>query len=195
MRLLILLILGACCCAPAGLRAQGRVRQTDLDSGRIEKGQRLGVWSFYALTASGRRVLVQRYNFDQKKLLYFRRPEDQPYRHQVGGDWKMGPLDRPPLYLGGDAVLASYSRQLTYPDQARDRNVQGKVVVRFVIDTLGVASQHQVLTGIGAGCDEEALKVARAIPNEWIPGRKGGRAVPVQYEMPFVFRIAAATAN
>ena len=59
-----------------------------------------------------------------------------------------------------------------------------------IVDTLGVAQNHKVLTGIGAGCDEEALRVARSIPHEWIPGRKAGRAVPVEYELPFVFRIA-----
>ncbi|OON69126.1 hypothetical protein B0919_10485 [Hymenobacter sp. CRA2] len=177
------------------MRAQGRVRQTDLDSGRIEKGHRLGPWSFYAQTASGRTVLVQRYDYDRKKLLYYRKPEDHPYRIQLNGEWQMASLDRPPLYVGGEAVLATYIRQLTYPDQARERNVQGRVIVRFVIDTLGVASDHQVLTGIGAGCDEEALRTARAIPHEWIPGRKGGRAVPVQYELPFVFRIVTTTPN
>jgi protein TonB len=169
------------------------VRQTELDSGRVDKGHKLGVWSYYAMTASGRKVLVQRYDYDQKKLLYYRKPEPHPYRHQVNGEWVMGNLDRPPIYIGGEAVLASYIRQLVYPDQAREQNVQGKVIVRFVVDTLGNASNYQVLSGIGSGCDEEALKVARAIPHEWIPARKGSRAVSVQYELPFVFRIASTT--
>ncbi|GAB2961951.1 hypothetical protein GCM10027048_32800 [Hymenobacter coalescens] len=172
------------------MHAQGRVRQSDLDSGRVDKGRKLGAWSYYALTASGRKVLVQRYDYDQKKLLFYRKPDERPYRHHVGGDWQVGYLDRPPLYVGGEPMLSAYMRQLNYPEQARQKNVQGRVVVRFVVDTLGQASEHQVLTGIGAGCDEEALRVARIIPNEWIPGRKDGRAVPVQYELPFVFRIA-----
>ncbi|WP_165903607.1 energy transducer TonB [Hymenobacter gummosus] len=191
----LLLLLGMCCCVPLTLRAQGHVRQTDLDSGRVEKGRRLGVWSFYALTASGRKVLIQRYYFDRKKLLYYRKLESQPYRHQVGSDWLNGPLDRPPMYLGGDALLATYIRQLEYPEQARTNNVQGRVIVRFVVDTLGQASEYQVLQGIGSGCDEEALRVARNIPHEWIPGRKGGRAVKVQYELPFTFRLAERPAS
>jgi periplasmic protein TonB len=191
MRLPLLLLLGACCGAPlTAVHGQGRVRQTDLDSGRVAKGRKLGPWSYYALTASGRKVLVQRYDHDQKKLLYYRQPDDHPYRHQVAGNWQMGYLDRPPLYVGGEAALSTYMRQLNYPEQARVKNVQGKVIVRFVVDTLGTASDYQVLTGIGAGCDEEALRVARTIPAEWIPGRKAGRAVPVQYELPFTFRIA-----
>lgn len=191
MRIPLLLLLGlGCCCVPFTLRAQGRVRQTDLDSGRIEKGTRLGVWSFYAQTTSGRKVLVQRYDYDRKKLLYHRRVEDLPYRYQQGSDWLSGKLDRPPMYLGGDALLATYLRQLEYPELARSNNVQGRVVVRFVVDTLGQASDFVVLKGIGSGCDEEALRVARTIPSEWIPGRKGGRSVKVQYELPFTFRLA-----
>ncbi|RAK67932.1 energy transducer TonB [Hymenobacter edaphi] len=190
MRLPLLLLCGACCCAPLTLHAQGKVRQTDLDSGRVEKGRKLGPWSYYAMTASGRKVLVQRYDYDQKKLLYYRKPDEHPYRHQQGADWQVGYLDRPPLYVGGEPMLSAYMRQLNYPEQARQKNVQGRVVVSFVVDTLGVAQNHKVLTGIGAGCDEEALRVARTIPPDWIPGRKGGRAVPVEYELPFTFRIA-----
>jgi periplasmic protein TonB len=192
MRLPLLLLLGACISAPLSLHAQGRVRQTDLDSGRIEKGRKLGPWSYYAPTVSGRKVLVQRYDHDQKKLLFYRKPDDHPYRHQVGSDWQMGYLDQPPLYVGGESTLSTYVRQLNYPEQARAKNVQGRVIVRFVVDTLGNASDYQVLTGIGAGCDEEALRVARTIPNDWIPGRKAGHAVPVQYELPFTFRITQA---
>lgn len=190
MRLPLLLLLGACCWAPLTVRAQGKVRQTDLDSGRVEKGRKLGPWTYYAMTASGRKVLVQRYDHDQKKLLYYRKPDEHPYRHQQGTAWQMGYLERPPLYVGGEPMLSTYMRQLNYPDQARLKNVQGRVVVSFVVDTLGVAQDYKVLTGIGSGCDEEALRVARSIPHDWIPGRKDGHAVPVEYELPFTFRIA-----
>ncbi|WP_078062743.1 energy transducer TonB [Solirubrum puertoriconensis] len=188
-RLLPIILL---CCASAAVQAQGRVRQTDLDSGRVEKGRKVGEWTYYALTGSGRKVLVQRYDYDRKRLLYFRKPDEHPYRHEVAGSWQSGYLERPPLYIGGDGALSTYMRQLQYPEQARSKNVQGRVVVRFVIDTLGTASNYQVLTGIGSGCDEEALRVARSIPHEWIPGRKDGRAVPVEYELPFTFRITQA---
>lgn len=187
-----LLLLCGFFAASGTLCAQGRVRQTDLDSGRVEKGRKLGEWAYYAMTPSGRKVLVQRYDYDQKKLLYYRKPDEHPYRYRVGDAWQVGYLDRPPLYVGGEPVLSTYMRQLNYPEAARQKNVQGRVMVGFVVDTLGVASDYKVLTGIGAGCDEEALRVARTIPaTDWIPGRKGSRAVPVQMELPFTFRIAA----
>ena len=113
MRLHLLLLFSALIFLPAVLRAQGRLRQTELDSGRIDKGHKLGIWSYYALTASGRKVLVQRYDHDQRKLLYYRKPEDRSYRYEFNGDWLSGHLDRPPLFLGGEAFLATFMRQLT----------------------------------------------------------------------------------
>jgi protein TonB len=61
--------------------------------------------------------------------------------------------------------------------------------VEFVVDTLGRISNHKVVQSIGNGCDEEALRVARTLPNEWVPGRLGTKAVPVVYELPFTFRL------
>ncbi|WP_400193022.1 energy transducer TonB [Hymenobacter sp. B81] len=188
------LVLAACLAAcPLISSAQGKVRTTDLDSGRVDKGQKVGVWSYYAFTASGRKVLVQRYDHSKRNLLFFRQPDERPYRLQLDGEWKRDYLDRPPLFLGGDGALSAFTRQLRYPDQARSKQVQGRVVVTFVIDTLGAAHDHKVLTGIGAGCDEEALRVASLIPAQWIPARKNGRAVPVEYELPFVFRVQNAS--
>jgi protein TonB len=70
------------------------------------------------------------------------------------------------------------------------RNIQGQVTIGFAIDTLGRAADHRVLRSIGGGCDQEALRVARTIPNEWIPARIGTRAVPAEYELTLTFRMA-----
>ncbi|KAA9333040.1 energy transducer TonB [Hymenobacter busanensis] len=177
------------------LYAQGRVRASELDSGRVEKGKKVGLWSYYAYTGSGRKVLVQRYDHSTQKLLYFRQSDDRPYRLQQNGEWKSDYLDRPPLFLGGDGALSAYTSQLQYPEDARQREVQGRVVVTFVVDTLGAARDHKVLLGIGNSCDQEALRVAKLIPAQWIPGRKNGRAVPVEYELPFVFRVQNTTSS
>lgn len=174
-------------CSTAGV-AQ-RLRKTEYESGMIEKGNKVGVWEYYAYTRDGSQVIAQKYDHTAKKLLFYRPVEDRVYQIKENNNWTSGRVDQPPLFLGGDAMLGSYMSKLVYPTAAQAKNIQGKVIVSFVIDTLGQASDHKVLLGIGGGCDEEALRIAKTLPQQWIPARRGSRAVPIVYEMPFTFKL------
>ena len=63
-------------------------------------------------------------------------------------------------------------------------------MVTFVIDTLGHTSNYHLTQRIGGGCDEEALRIAQTVPEQWVPARVGSRAVTVEYELPLNFRLA-----
>ena len=168
-----------------------KMRTTKWESGMLDHREKVGVWEYYGYTTSKEQVVVQRYDHTAKKLIYFRPSEDKTYSTQVAqGQWSRRPVDRPPLFIGGDAALAAYTTQLQYPQQAQDRRIQGQVMVGFAIDTLGRATSHRVLRSIGGGCDQEALRVAHTIPDEWIPARVGSRAVPIEYELTLTFRLA-----
>lgn len=78
------------------------------------------------------------------------------------------------------------SRSLTYPTMARDNNVEGKVMVQFVVNEDGSVSNAKVLRGIGSGCDAEALRVVNSMP-KWRPGKQNGKAVKVYYTLPVRF--------
>ncbi|TYZ13537.1 energy transducer TonB [Hymenobacter lutimineralis] len=166
-----------------------RTRKTEYESGTLEKGNKVGVWEYYAYTRDGTQVLAQKYDHSKNQLLFYRPIEDRIYRIKEGENWTSGRVDQPPLFLGGDAMLGSFVNKLNYPAEAQSKKIQGKVIITFVIDTLGRTSDHQVLLGIGGGCNEEALRVAKNIPQQWIPARRGSKAVPVVYEMPFTFRL------
>ena len=169
---------------------QAQRRKNDLEAGEMVKGKKVGVWEYFSLTRDGRQVLVQRYDHTANKLLFYRPIEDVPYETEVQpGQWTRTRVQQPPLFIGGEAALAAYMARLNYPQQAQSRNIQGRVLVSFAIDTLGRATSHKVLMGIGGGCDEEALRLSRTIPAQWIPARLNGRAVPVVYELPFTFRL------
>lgn len=170
--------------------AQAQRRKSDLESGEMEKGKKVGIWEYSSLTRDGRQVLVQRYDHTANKLMYYRPIEDVPYEAEVQpGQWTRTRVEQPPLFIGGEAALAAYMAKLNYPEPAQRRNIQGRVIVSFAIDTLGNATSHKVLMGIGGGCDEEALRLSRTIPAHWIPARLNGRAVPVVYELPFTFKL------
>lgn len=175
-----------------GLTANAqKMHTTKWESGMLDHRVKIGVWEYYGFTASKEQVVVQRYDHTAKKLIYFRPGDDKTYSIQVAqGQWSRRPVDRPPLFIGGDAALAAYTTQLQYPLQAQERHIQGQVMVGFAIDTLGRATGHRVLRSIGGGCDQEALRVAHTIPDEWIPARVGSRTVPVEYELTLTFRLA-----
>ena len=168
-----------------------KMHTTEWESGLLDHRVKVGVWEYYGYTPSKKQEVVQRYDHSTKKLVYYRPGDDKAYSVQTAnGQWSRRAVDRPPLFIGGDAALAAYTTKLQYPQQAQERNIQGQVMVGFAIDTLGRASGYRVLRSIGGGCDQEALRVAHIIPDEWIPARLGSRAVPVEYELTFTFRLS-----
>ena len=174
--------------APA---AAQKLHETEWERGMMDKKTKVGVWEYYGRTPSQPQVLVQRYDHDKRRLLYYRPVGDAFYHAETApGVWRTLLLDQPPLFIGGDAALAAYTTQLNYPDQAQAKNVQGRLVVSFVVDTLGHVSGYKLLNRLGSGCDEEALRVARTIPGTWVPGRVRARPVAVEYVLPLTFRLA-----
>lgn len=94
-----------------------------------------------------------------------------------------------PLYPGGDTELKKYlCLNLRYPNEAIEKHIQGEVIVSFLIDEQGRISDIAATKGIGYGCDEEAVRVVKAMP-PWQPGRRNGKAVKVTYNLPVVFEL------
>ena len=168
-----------------------KLRTTKWESGELDHRTKVGVWEYYGYTPSKEKVVVQRYDHTAKQLVYFRPMGEMTYNTEVSpGEWKRRPVDQPPLFIGGDAALAAFTTQLQYPQQAQDRNVQGAVTVAFAIDNQGRTSGHHILRGIGAGCDQEALRIAKTIPDEWVPAQVASKPVPTEYELTLTFRLA-----
>ena len=94
-----------------------------------------------------------------------------------------------PEFPGGQEAFGKYlSKNLRYPSQAQENNIQGRVTVSFIVETDGSLSNIHVLRGIGAGCDEEAVRVIKKAP-AWRPGKQNGKAVRVMYNVPIVFNL------
>ncbi|MBX0290508.1 energy transducer TonB [Hymenobacter sp. HSC-4F20] len=93
-----------------------------------------------------------------------------------------------PVFPGGAEGLQKFLRkELRYPDEALRRGVSGKVYVRFIITEEGRIRDAEIAKGLGAGLDEEALRLVRIMP-WWSPGKIAGRPVWVAYTMPIIFR-------
>lgn len=98
-------------------------------------------------------------------------------------------VEQPPDFPGGDEERVKFLQQnVKFPTMAREAGIQGTVFVTFVVSRSGKISNVKVLRGIGGGCDEEAIRVMKMMP-DWKPGKQNGQAVPVQFNMPIKFTL------
>lgn len=99
-------------------------------------------------------------------------------------------VEQQPTFPGGEAEMIKYIQKNTkYPYAAQKAEVQGTVYLQFVVNPDGRLSDFQVVRGQGFGLDEEALRVAKTMPN-WAPGKMGGRAVKVRVSIPVKFKLS-----
>lgn len=94
-----------------------------------------------------------------------------------------------PEFTGGMPAWTTYLQEtIAYPKIAREKNIQGKVQLSFIVETDGSLSEIKVLKGIGGGCDEEAVRVLKNSP-QWKPGIQNGKLVRVLYTMLIIFKL------
>lgn len=92
-----------------------------------------------------------------------------------------------PAFEGGMSNFYKYmGKHIKYPKRAKQLGVEGRVFLQFVVEKDGSLSDIRVIKGIGAGCDEEALRVMQNLPN-FIPGKQGDVRVRVQMVVPINF--------
>jgi protein TonB len=89
---------------------------------------------------------------------------------------------------GMSAFYKFVGEKIKYPAQARRMGVEGKVFVQFVIGKDGSISDVKVIKGIGAGCDEEAIRIVQSSP-AWNPGKQRGKPVKQRYTLPIQFKL------
>lgn len=98
-------------------------------------------------------------------------------------------VEEMPNYPGGDENLMAFiTSNVQYPEIAKRAGVEGKVYVSFVVEKNGSIAEVRVAKGIGAGCDEEALRVVKMMSN-WKPGKQNGKPVRVRVLIPFTFKL------
>lgn len=94
-----------------------------------------------------------------------------------------------PEFPGGDSEMLNYfAKNISYPEIAIRAQVEGKVVLTFIVDKNGEIRDVSVAKSIGAGCDEEAMRVLKSMPR-WIPGKQNGKPVITKINIPVVFKL------
>ena len=108
----------------------------------------------------------------------------------------------PPLFYGCDdpfispkqraacsvpKLMAYVAQELVYPDSARQNNIEGLVVVSFVVNDSGKVEEVELIKDIGHGCGAEALRVVRSFP-KFTPAKINGNAISQKLTLPIRFK-------
>ena len=98
-------------------------------------------------------------------------------------------VEQAPEYPGGMAALMKWiGKEIKYPSIAQEMNIEGKVIVQFVIGRDGAVRDVQVLRTVDPTLDKEAVRVVKAM-RKWIPGRQRGEPVSVRFTLPITFKL------
>ena len=98
-------------------------------------------------------------------------------------------LNKLPEYDGGYEQLGrDISARLTYPKSARRLGIEGTVYVQFIVDKNGGVTASNVIKGISAECDAEAIAAVNAL-SKWEPGMHHGRSVRTRFVLPVKFKL------
>ena len=98
-------------------------------------------------------------------------------------------VEQMPQFPGGDQALMSYlSKHINYPPMAAENNIQGKVILQFVVEKDGKVGEVKVARSVDKDLDREAVRVVKTLP-KFTPGRQNGQAVRVWYTLPVTFKL------
>jgi TonB family protein len=98
-------------------------------------------------------------------------------------------VEQMPEYPGGNAALLEFIKNNTrYPEAAKADKIEGRVIVKFVVNTKGKVEDAGVIKGVHPLLDAEAIRVVSLLSG-WLPGAQGGQPVNVWYMVPVSFSL------
>ena len=117
-------------------------------------------------------------------------PEIFPEVGEVEGESDVYQIvEQMPEFPGGEAELYHYiSKNIRYPQEAKEKGIQGRVFIGFIVEKDGSISNVRNLRGVDSELDAEAIRVIQSLP-KWKPGKHKGEFVRVSYQIPIVFKL------
>ena len=98
-------------------------------------------------------------------------------------------VEQKPQFPGGEAALLKWvSEHIRYPAMAQENNIQGRVIVQFVVTKTGDVGEVKVVRGKDPDLDKEAMRVVKSLP-KFVPGKMNGHSVNVWYTLPISFKL------
>ncbi len=169
---------------PFEINVDGQQYYLDLNSIKNDTTLMLGNHEFYAVKNHDERnslsVKIDGKDFDINFAGGILKDDSKIYTDAV---------EVAPEYPGGyNAMFDFISKNVKYPKESKEKGIEGRVYVQFVVEKDGSLNEITVLRGVSEDIDAEAIRVVKAMPN-WKPGMKEGKTVRVQYVLPFKFQL------
>jgi len=99
-------------------------------------------------------------------------------------------VDSMPVFTGGDQEILNFiGKNTTYPKEAKENNITGKVIVKFIVEKDCTVSSAEILKSVNPLLDAEALRVVSSLPKFEKPAKKDGKIVRVYYMVPITFAL------
>lgn len=115
---------------------------------------------------------------------------EEPIEPEVDQNKTYYSVDQDPKFPGGDAAMMRWiSEHLRYPAMAQENNIQGRVVVQFIVTRSGKIGEVKVIRSKDPDLDREAIRVVRTLP-DFTPGTIKGVPVDAWYTLPINFRLS-----
>ena len=125
---------------------------------------------------------------DKEGILVFKKSAEAP-AEQSAPEIVFDVVEQMPEFPGGaEGMMTFLANTVKYPKEAMEKGLEGRVLVRFVIEKDGSVSEPKVVRSPNEELDAEALRVVKAMP-KWTPGKQNGRVVRVNYTIPVTFKL------
>lgn len=121
---------------------------------------------------------------DQVRVVEEPKPEPKPKEDEI-----FVAVEQQAEFPGGMAALMKWlSNNIRYPEAAQQNDIQGRVIVKFVVEKDGSIGTATILKGVDKDLDREALRVVKKMP-KWQPGKNNGQAVRSYFNLPVTFKL------
>lgn len=162
------------------------------EAGQFDNGKKVGVWEYFDPTGA----VEQKYDFNKKEFVY-NKHENKPALGNTNSaiieDGKLikNNTGQLPVLLGGMSKYHYFlANNLQYPPKARAAKIEGTVIISVTITQDGRIIDEKVEGEAGYGLGEEALRVIKLLPDEWIPLYMNGEPVDTRLFIPIGFKLS-----
>lgn len=98
-------------------------------------------------------------------------------------------VEKQASFPGGQTALSRFlAKNLRYPEEAQENNIEGRVIVQFVVEKNGEIGHVKIVRGVHPELDKEALRVVELFP-PWTPGMNNFVPVRSKFTLPVTFRL------